>query len=380
MQSRTLEREVTEYKGLRLRESHRLVRVGGGGGHERAVDRESDVTSRERVMAALSGAAVDRPPVSFWGHFYERESSADDLVDATLESWRTFQWDWIKLNPRRQYHAEPWGVRWRYSGRAHEKPVLEEWPIDAPEDWFEITPRPADEGALGEQLQAVRRLRNELPAEVPLIETVFLPLAILREMVPKPDDVLSALDKNPEAVRAALEAVTVTFERFVPKLLEAGADGIFFATVDWATSHMLSAADHREWARPTDLRLMRAAAGASFVVLHVCKSDNLLAHVADYPAHAFSWAATDPSNPSLAEGLRLVKGAVMGGIAHEGALQDATPAAVLKELHRAHAETGDRRWLVAPGCSIPPRTPAANLHAVREAVEALRTIRGGAPA
>lgn len=338
------------------------------------------MTSRDRVMGALAGAPVDRPPVSFWGHFYDRESSADALVDATLENWRTFRWDWIKLNPRRQYHAEPWGVRWRYSGRPHEKPVIEEWPVRDPADWSRITPRAADEGALGEQIEAVRRLRRELPSDVPLIETVFLPIAILRELVPKKDDVLRGIEQNPDGVRAALEAVTATFERFVPKVLEAGADGIFFATVDWATSDVLSAADHRAWARPTDLRLMRTASGARFTVLHVCKSHNLLRDLADYPAHAFSWAATDPTNPTLAEGLRLFPGAAMGGIGHEGALQDENPAGALEEFRKALAATGGRRWMVAPGCSIPSQTPASTLHALRDAVESAPLPRGAARA
>jgi hypothetical protein len=38
------------------------------------------MTPRERVWAALRGEAVDRPPISFWGHFYHRESSARDLA------------------------------------------------------------------------------------------------------------------------------------------------------------------------------------------------------------------------------------------------------------------------------------------------------------
>ena len=48
------------------------------------------MTSRERVWAALRGADLDRPPVSFWGHVYHRESSARALVDATLELAREF--------------------------------------------------------------------------------------------------------------------------------------------------------------------------------------------------------------------------------------------------------------------------------------------------
>ena len=93
------------------------------------------MTPRERVWAALRGERVDRPPISFWGHFYHRESSALDLVEATLEFREAYRWDWVKLNPRRQYHAEPWGVRHRYSGGATDKPALEAWPILGPEDW-----------------------------------------------------------------------------------------------------------------------------------------------------------------------------------------------------------------------------------------------------
>jgi uroporphyrinogen decarboxylase len=258
------------------------------------------MTPRERVWAALRGGRADRPPISFWGHFYDRESSARDLAQATLEFRESYQWDWVKLNPRRQYHAEPWGVRHRYTGQPHEKPTLESWPIREPKDWAGIAKRPHDDGALGEQIEAVRLTRQGLPADVPLLATVFTPLAILREMVPGPDEVARAMREQPQAVRAALEAVTITFEPFVRELLRAGADGIFYATVDWATHEKMSPAEYRDWARPTDLRLLAAAAGAPFNVLHVCKSRNLLLELSDYPVSAFSWAATDTTNPSLA--------------------------------------------------------------------------------
>src|SRR5262249_17510948 len=154
------------------------------------------------------GARADRPPISFWGHFYDRESSAADLAAATLEFRETYRWDWVKLNPRRQYHAEPWGVRHRYSGRPTEKPTLESWPIRRPEDWAGIAKRPHDGGALGEQIEAVRLVRRGLPPDVPLLATVFTPLAILREMVPDPGEVAEAMRGEPQAVRVALEAVT----------------------------------------------------------------------------------------------------------------------------------------------------------------------------
>jgi uroporphyrinogen decarboxylase len=46
---------------------------------------------------------------------------------------------------------------------------------------------------------------------------------------------------------------------------------------------------------------------------------------------------------------------------------DGTPDEVAAEVRQAIAETGGRRVLVAPGCSIPPRTPAENLAAAARA-------------
>ena len=330
------------------------------------------MTSRERVWAVLAGSAVDRPPVSFWGHVYHREGSAAELVEATVEFWREFRWDWVKLNPRKHYHVEPWGVRYHYPGVPHAKPRLEAWPVHAPADWARITPRPPDQGALGEQIEAVRLLRRALPAEVPLIETVFTPLAVLSEMVETPEVLRAHLESSPGAVRSALEAVTVTYEPFVRELLRAGADGIYFATVDWASRDLLSAEQHRTWARPWDRRVLAAAAGAPFNVLHVCKPRNLLLELGDYPVAAFSWAPAEPGNASLREGLGRLTAAAMGGISQDGALQAPGPEAVLEEYRAALTETAGRRWLLAPGCSIPPTTPKQNLHAVREAVASTR--------
>ena len=121
------------------------------------------MTPHERVWAALRGEAVDRPPISFWGHFYHRESSAADLVDATIEFQARYHWDWVKLNPRKHYHVEPWGVRYQYSGRPGEKPLLESVPIRSGDDWNTINEVSHEAGALGEQLDAVRRLRRAAP-------------------------------------------------------------------------------------------------------------------------------------------------------------------------------------------------------------------------
>jgi uroporphyrinogen decarboxylase len=330
------------------------------------------VKPRERVWAALSGARVDRPPVSFWGHVYHRESSARDLAEATLEAHRAYGWDWVKLNPRKHYHVEPWGVSYRYSGRPGEKPVLESWPVHAASDWAAIGERGNDAAALAEQIDAVRLVRAGVGADVPLIETVFTPLAVLGEMVEHPQELREHMRTHPALVRAALEAVTATYERFARAVLAAGADGIYLATVDWASRDLMSAADYAVWGRPFDLRVLAAARGAPFHVLHVCKPRNLLLDLADYPVSAFSWDAAAEGNPSLAEGAARTHRAVMGGMPFDASIASPDPEGFAALYRRGLDETGGQRWLVAPGCSIPPTASPANLGAVRDAVFATR--------
>ena len=324
---------------------------------------------RERVWAALRGDQVDRPPMSFWGHSYHRESSAADLVAATLEFHARYGWDWVKLNPRKHYHVEPWGVSYRYPGIPDVKPVLDQCPIHDGDDWAKIGEVAHDAGALGEQLEAVRMLRSRLPGDVPMIQTVFTPFAILGEMTREPKDLLRHLDTHPALVRKALEAVTIVFERYVRAVLAAGAEGIYLATVDWASRDLMSPERYAEWARPGDLRLLAAAGGAPFNVLHVCRRNNLLPELGHYPVAAFSWAPGDPGNLSLREALTRVRGAVMGGIAHEGALLRDDPDAVSAELQEAFEQTGGRHWLAAPSCSILPATRPGQLQRLRADVE-----------
>jgi uroporphyrinogen-III decarboxylase len=62
----------------------------------------------------------------------------------------------------------------------------------------------------------------------------------------------------------------------------------------------------------------------------------------------------------------------MGGISQEGALGDADPERAIAEFRRGLELTGGRRWLVGPGCSIPPSTPATTLAALANTIRTSR--------
>ncbi len=68
------------------------------------------MTSRERTLAALRGAPVDRVPLSFWLHNFATENSAAGLAGETARLATTFGWDFLKPQSRAQCFAEMWGL------------------------------------------------------------------------------------------------------------------------------------------------------------------------------------------------------------------------------------------------------------------------------
>lgn len=322
----------------------------------------------ERVDAALRGQPVDRVPISSWGHDYLREWSAEGLASAMLDNYRRYDWDYMKVNPRASYHVEDWGAELKPSGDPNKGPLWIRPAVTTTSDWRKLRPLEPDRGVLGEQLEALRLIRDGLAGEAYFIQTIFSPLSIAKYLVANdPAPVKAAIANDPDGLRAALDVITETFITYSLASLEVGASGIFFATTGWAAQDILSEDEYRQWGRDYDLRVLDAVKDrGQFNVLHNCGAGIYFDLLAGYPVHAISWAATLPGNPALADGLTRTEKAVMGGISEKTTLPDGTPEEVATEVRQALAETKGARLLLAPGCSIPPRTPPANLAAAAQ--------------
>jgi uroporphyrinogen decarboxylase len=321
------------------------------------------MTKRERVAAVLAGNEVDRVPVSFWGHDYVREWTPAGLAEATLERFRQYDWDFIKVNPRATYYAEAWGSRYEPSGDALHGPVNVDYVLKTPRDLERVAPLDVEEGPFGEQLAALRIIGEGLEGAAPFIQTVFSPLAVVGRLANGDLGFVRRLMREEgEALHRALDAIAQTLAAYGKACLDAGADGIFFATVEWATYDVATSEQYAHFGRPYDLRVLAAVQEARFNVLHVCRKHNMLESMLDYPVHAFNWATDETDNPSLAGVLERSGRAVMGGVA-VGTVSERTPEEVTAEVAAALRETGGRRFLVSAGCSIPPQTPEANLRA-----------------
>ena len=324
------------------------------------------LTKPERVLAALRGDEVDRVPVSAWWHDFPREWSADALAEATLEAYHKYGWDFIKVNPRACYYAEDWGAHYIQADGANKQPVLTEPGISAPEHLARIGALDVNKGAYGEQLDALRLIAAALGGEAPFIQTVFSPLAVVSRITGSTKYVQKLIQEHPDALLGALDAIARTLADYSRACLDAGASGIFFATVEWGTRDFISLDDYNRFARPFDLRVLEAVRGAPFNVFHVCRDNNHLMDLLDYPVAAFHWDALGKDNPGLPRILAATPAAVMGGVTHGDSMTSGSPAIIAKQAERAIIVTAGRRFLLAPGCSIEPTTQEVNLRTLAQ--------------
>jgi len=325
------------------------------------------LTHLERIERLLSGVEIDRPPVTAWRHFYEREQTPDGLAEAMLSFQAKYDWDLMKINPRASYYVEGWGVRFRYSGTPGEKPASIATVVKTSDDLLRIKPLDPHSGSYGEQLKAVGMIKGALAGRLDFVQTVFSPLSVAADLA-ESNGVFIDLMNAETNLEPALDAITITLERYVEALLKAGASGIFFATTEWATRDHISEEQYLEYGQPYDLRVMEKAKPAKFNVLHVCKRNNLLPLFKRYPVDILSWDKYEPGNFDFAQADKIFTQVFMGGIDHLRTLVDGTSDAVAAQVVEALADVGNHPLILAPGCALRINTRDENLQAMRKSV------------
>lgn len=321
------------------------------------------MTKRERLAAAVQGDEVDRPPVALWRHFPTDDQNPEQLALSALSFQTQFDWDFIKLTPASEYCVQDWGCQVVYRGHPEGTSEYIARPVQHPQDWLRLEVLNPYQGALGRQLETIRRARELAGPDIPIIQTVFSPLAQAKNLVGGGRDVIH-LRRHRGEFSHGLEVIAGTTTRFVHAALEAGADGVFYA-VQRCSAEWLSEAEYREVGRSLDLRVLEAAKGATFNLLHLHGLDTYFDLVADYPVHALNWHDRD-TGPGLAEGARRFDGMVVGGLSQRD-MVEGTPESVRAAARAAIETMGGRRLCLSTGCVMMTTTPWGNIRALRDA-------------
>lgn len=321
----------------------------------------AQMTPRERVLAALTAQEVDRPPVSLWQHFPERDQSAAALGES-MRWWQgLLDLDFIKLMPPGDYATIDWGLTSEFCGSRGGTRDTTFYPIQTIEDWRKVGPISATAGFTGEMIAACGLVRDILGPDVPLLQTVFSPLTIANKL--SDGRVIEHLRANPELVHQTLSVIRDVTVAVTKASIAAGASGVFFAS-QCATTDVMTREEYDEFGVPYDLAVVEAAnaAGSEFTLIHIHGANTFFDLLAGYPGHAINWhdRRIGPDIPTaLADA---PERAAVAGIDEHG-IAVASPRAVRNQVRQARDAAQDRHLLVGPGCVIAVATPVENLQA-----------------
>ncbi len=324
------------------------------------------MTRHERLQATFMGAPVDRTAVALWRHFPGDDQRPADLAAATLMWQATWDWDFIKVSPASSFCLVDWGVEDRWVGGDEGNRQYGSRVVTSAQDWARLSLLNPTQGALGGQIDCLRRIHESAGKELPFIQTIFSPLAQAKNLAGA-ERLIVHLRQTPDLVHAALEVITQTTLRFIEVAKTTGIAGIYYA-VQLANFGLLSEAEYRAFGEPYDRRILEAVSDCWFNMVHLHGLEGMFDLVAAYPAHALNWHDRE-SGPALGEGAQRFGGAVCGGLEHWDHLLRGEPDQINALIREAIDQTGGSRLIVSSGCVAPVNAPFSNLRAVRQSVE-----------
>ena len=302
----------------------------------------------ERVMSALRGGEVDRPPFSFWYHFGLQHMPGRVHAEAEVGFYRAYDLDFLKV-----MNDYPYPLQVGLDS------------IETEDDWKRIERVKPDDRCWQDQLTALSEIQAAIGKEALFIDTIFSPWTTARRMCGRLG-LIEWRKRNPELVLRAMANIADSLAGYAGEAIKRGASGIFLS-LGAATDDVMSPDEYREWGRPFDLKILEAVQGAPFNVLHIHGSRIHFNHVMDYPAAALNWSH-HIAGPSLADGKAKSGKAVLGGI-NEATAAHSSPGEIRDEVARTLGEVGRTGLLVTPGCSVPTDTPERTLRAIQSAIE-----------
>jgi uroporphyrinogen decarboxylase len=305
----------------------------------------------DRVRAALAGAAVDRPPYSFWTHLPGIDLDPSRLADATAAFATRYDIDFVKSMPNGLYVVEDWGATTDYSdiNRGGVARVVRP-AVASADDWTRLASVDVTQGAFGRELAHLARLTRLLGDGVPVLATVFSPLTIAAKLSNQLHR--THLAAHGAELAAGLDTIAAVTCAFTRAAIAAGCVGVFFA-VQEAVRDGIGEDAYRRYGEPYDRRVLAAArdAGSWLDVVHMHGDNVLFDLLKDYPVHALNWHIGE-TPPTIAD-YRAAGGTrpILGGM-QRGHITRGDRTAVRADIDRAVRESSARGLLLAPACVI----------------------------
>jgi len=325
------------------------------------------MNKHERLEKTIAGEQTDRVPVALWRHFPGDDQRAADLARSTVDFQTTYDWDFVKVTPGSSFCVTDYGVQDQWEGSLEGTRVYTKRVIERSLDWTGIRALDPTRGALGRQQDCLRLVCDALGENVPVIQTIFSPLAQAQYLAGR-ETLIHHMRTQPDRVHSGLSILTESTLRFIEALKRLPIAGIFYA-IQHANYAALSEDEYHVFGLPYDRKVLEVLPSRWWLnVLHLHGDLPMFKFAPELKAQVVNWH-DQKSEPALSQGKTLFEGAVCGGLAQWDHVHNGTPAAVREAARSAIHDTNGRRFILSTGCVAPITSPLSNLRAVREAVE-----------
>jgi uroporphyrinogen decarboxylase len=330
------------------------------------------MTSKERVVAALTGQPYDRIPVfmllsdqaarAIGVTVAEYQNSASLLAHGQLTAWREYGMDMINTGPGLTGIAEAAGSRLTFpDDTAYVAETAIKEPVDL--DRLKI-PDPCRDGRLPFFLEATDAVLKEVGDQVPVSLTVAGPFTTASGLRGT-EQLMRDLRRNPDFVHRLLRFATDSTIPFVREALKLG--GCIGIAEPVASGTLISRLQFLEFVAPYLKELISAAKLMSGAApsLHICGNSSRIWHdMADCGAGALSLDdEVDLAEARAAVGERV---ALVGNIRPATTMALGTTEDVRRNVIECLLKGGGspKGYILGLGCALPINTPLENIHAL----------------
>jgi uroporphyrinogen decarboxylase len=323
---------------------------------------------RERLEKVLAGEKPDRIPVAFWRHFPVDDQRPERLAKAIIEYQKQNEFDFVKVTPASSFCLFDYGIRdeWKGNPEGTREYVIPF--IKGPKEFNKIHLLSPKFGRLGDQIKCLSMIKDALPESTPFIQTIFSPLAQLKNMVGR-TNLPYFIRRYPDETRSILQIITESTKQFIHECKKTSMDGIFYA-VQAASYDQLSESEYLTFGKPFDLEILFESQDLWLNVLHIHGTNIMFDLVKDYPCQIINWHDRETS-PSLKEAQIFSDKITCGGLRRIETMVLGLREDIEKEILDAVEQTNGIRFILSTGCVLMLTTPQGNIESVREIVNSI---------
>lgn len=312
------------------------------------------INKKERVIAAVRGQKVDYIPAGFWMHFPAQMHHGIEAVKAHIRFFRETDTDILKVMNENLVPLNP---------------------ISRAEDWKHIRPIDINSDYVKDQLDIIRRIKDEIKDEAVILATIHGVVASAFHSCKDPSTYDTEggvfkehLKEKPQIVGNAFRILAEGLAQLSQACIEAGADGIYYAALGGET-YRFTDEEFYEYIKPNDLYILNAVSHVpGFNILHMCKDKLNLSRYKEYPADVVNWSV-HADNPPLTDARKLFPGkAVLGGLdSSTGSIVSGNPEDIEKEAQNVIELMKDYKFILGGDCTLPSGIPYERIRKVVEA-------------